>query len=363
MLKRLLVCFLIVILAINNCVKAETLSAKSAVLYEPVSERILFSKNENEKLPMASTTKILTGITAIENCDISEVATVSANAANTEGSSVWLEEGEKITVENLLYGLLLSSGNDAAVAIAEHISGSTEEFSKLMNNTARKAGALNSNFMNPSGLDNIDHYTTAYDLARITTYAMKNELFRQIVSTKIKTIPWQGHTWDRQLKNHNKLLNIYDGANGVKTGFTKKDGRCLVGSANKNGIQLITVTLNAPDDWNDHIKMFEFGYSILKKKIIPIKEFRIKVEGGVKKYITVKNKIFYEFPYLDKDSIKTNVIIPDSLTAPVKNNKVVGYEEVFLNNKKIYEIPIITTEIINQNIVPDFRFYLMEILK
>ena len=248
--------------------EAFDISASSAVLYEPVTKRVLFERNSNTQMSMASTTKIASCITAIENGNLKDVVTVSETASETEGSSVWLESGEKLTLEELLYGMMLSSGNDAAVAIAEHVGGSVEKFAELMNEIAFKSGAINTNFTNPSGLDNENHYTTALDLAKLTAYALENTTFLKIVSTKEKTIPWEGHEWNRKLINHNKLLKLYDGCTGVKTGFTKKSGRCLVSSAVRNGITLIAVTLKAPDDWNDHMKLFEYGFSELQEKVV-----------------------------------------------------------------------------------------------
>lgn len=309
---------------------------------------------------MASTTKIATCITAIENGNLSDVATVSKNADNTEGSSVWLETGEMMSLENLLYGLMLSSGNDAAVAIAEHISGNTEEFSKLMNEVAFKAGAKNTNFTNPSGLDIENHYTTAEDLAKITAYALNNSKFREIVSTKEKNIPWQGHEWDRKLKNHNKLLSMYDGCDGVKTGFTKKSGRCLVSTALRNGIRLIAVTLKAPDDWNDHVKMLDYGFSLLSTCRVTEKgreHGSISVLNGIKPKIKCISENDYTIPKLFNDKIDINNVIATSVEAPVKEGSVIGYTDVTLNGKKIKRINLITGEECEKKFIPTFEYY------
>ena len=191
-------------------VSALSVSAKSAVLIDFYSGDVLFEKNASQRLSMASTTKIMTAICAIENADLSEVVTVDKRAVGVEGSSMYLGYGEKITVENLVYGLMLSSGNDAAVALALHVSGSVENFARLMNDTAEKIGAVNTSFKNPNGLDEEGHYTTAYDLAMITRYAMHNEKFCEIVSSKQKKMPWEGRTYGRTLRNHNKLLFLLD---------------------------------------------------------------------------------------------------------------------------------------------------------
>ncbi|MGM0410119.1 MAG: D-alanyl-D-alanine carboxypeptidase family protein, partial [Bacillota bacterium] len=181
-------------------------TASSAILMEEDKGQILYQKNIHKKLAPASLTKILTTVVALENCDLNEIVTVSRRAVEQEGSSIYLQLGEKITLENLLYAIMLSSGNDAAVAIAEHISSSVEEFAELMNLTAKKAGALNSNFTNPNGLPDTAHYSTAYDLAMITRYALNYDKFREISATKNKTISWEGHDWDRGLHNHHKML-------------------------------------------------------------------------------------------------------------------------------------------------------------
>lgn len=254
---------LIFSLLIMQNVLAVDLSARAAVLIDGKSGKVLFEKNKDERLPMASTTKIMTGLLACESKKMKKVVTVSPVASGTEGSSLWLEPGEKQTLENLTYGLMLRSGNDAAVAIAEYLGGSTEAFALMMNERAKKIGVQNTGFQNPNGLDAEGHFTTAYDLALISREAMKNKKFRKIVSTKSKTIPWESSEWDRSLTNHNKMLWRYEGCNGIKTGFTKKSGRCLVTSAKRGKTELICVTLNAPDDWNDHTKMLDYGFETL----------------------------------------------------------------------------------------------------
>ncbi len=340
--------FLIALLLITpRSVNAIEISASKAVLYEPVSGRVLFEKNYDQQSGMASTTKIVTAITAIEHANLSDIVTVSKKAADVEGSSVWLEQGEKQTLENLLYGLMLSSGNDAAIAIAEHISGSTEKFALLMNETAKKAGATNSSFKNPNGLDEEGHFTTALDLAKITSYAMENEKFREIVATKQKTIPWEGHQWDRSLKNHNKMLSLYEGADGVKTGFTKKCGRCLVSSAARGGIRLIAVTLNAPNDWDDHTKMLDMGFSLLQSRNIVRSGKSLSeavVQNGVQTTVEVCSVKDVFLPVVENDKTEVKINMASDIKAPIKKGQILGYAEIYLNNKKIAE-----TELAAQN--------------
>lgn len=255
--------FLIFMLLSPQKTLALDLSARAAVLINGKNGEIIMEKNKDERLPMASTTKIMTGLLACESKKMKKTVTVSPVASGTEGSSLWLEPGERQTLENLTYGLMLRSGNDAAVAIAEFLGGSTDAFALLMNERAKKIGVRNTSFKNPNGLNEDGHFTTAYDLALISRAAMKNKKFRKIVSTKNKTVPWESSEWDRSLTNHNKMLWRYDGCNGIKTGFTKKSGRCLVTSAKRGGTELICVTLNAPDDWNDHTKMLDYGFELL----------------------------------------------------------------------------------------------------
>lgn len=261
-MKKIAALLIFSLLIMQNAIAVD-LSARAAVLIDGKSGKVLFEKNKDERLPMASTTKIMTGLLACESKKMKKVVTVSPVASGTEGSSLWLEPEEKQTLENLTYGLMLRSGNDAAVAIAEYLGGSTEAFALMMNERAKKIGVQNTGFQNPNGLDAEGHFTTAYDLALISREAMKNKKFRKIVSTKSKTIPWESSEWDRSLTNHNKMLWRYEGCNGIKTGFTKKSGRCLVTSAKRGKTELICVTLNAPDDWNDHTKMLDYGFETL----------------------------------------------------------------------------------------------------
>lgn len=259
-MKKAVILIIIVFFTVKSAVLCRAdvnVSAQSAIVIDAASGRVLFEKNSYERRGMASTTKIMTALLALERLNADEIVSVSAVAAGTEGSSIWLSPSEKMSVNDLLYGLMLASGNDAATALAEHTSGSIEAFTILMNRRAKEIGAYNTNFTNPHGLPDENHYTTAYDLALIAAEAMKNKTFAEIVATKNKTISWEGSEWDRSLSNHNKLLKRYEYATGIKTGFTKKDGRCLVSSAKKDGRLHICVTLNAPDDWNDHISLHE----------------------------------------------------------------------------------------------------------
>ncbi|THF78474.1 D-alanyl-D-alanine carboxypeptidase [Cohnella fermenti] len=236
-------------------------SAAASALMDVTSGRLLSQENGDRELRIASLTKIMTAIVAIENDRLDDVVTVSVRAAGKEGSSLYLKAGEKIKLEDLLYGLMLRSGNDAATAIAEHVGGSLEGFVYLMNRKADELGMKHSRFGNPSGLDQDGHYSSANDLARLTSYALRNETFRTIVGTKVKTAPNPNENWDYKWANKNKMLFQYDGADGVKTGYTKKALRCLVSSATRNGQQLVAVTLNDRDDWLDHRRLLDHGFA------------------------------------------------------------------------------------------------------
>ncbi|MDF2714251.1 MAG: D-alanyl-D-alanine carboxypeptidase [Paenibacillus sp.] len=235
-------------------------NAESAALVDVASGRLLVSKNGDKQMRIASLTKIMTAITAIEHGTLSDPVKVSGKAAGKEGSSIYLKAGEEMSLENMLYGLMLRSGNDAATAIAEHVGGSLEGFVHLMNEKAEMIGMIRSRFKNPSGLDEEGHYSTANDMAKLTAYAMRNPVFRDIVKTKSKTAPNPNEDWDYKWSNKNKMLSIYEGADGVKTGYTKLAKRCLVSSATRNGQQLAVVTLNDPDDWLDHRKLLDHGF-------------------------------------------------------------------------------------------------------
>lgn len=236
------------------------LVAVAAFLMDPDTGDILYEKNADQPLPMASTTKIMTAIVAMENASLNEQVTISNSASGVGESSVWLEEGEVLSVEQLLYALLVQSANDAAAALAEFVGGSEAGFLEMMNQKAVDLGAENTHFANPHGLDQEGHYSSARDLAIIAEYAMREPLFREIVKSDGYQIPWPGHPWNRVLENHNRLLEMYPYATGIKTGYTFGAGRCLVASALKEGRELISVILNSDDYWNETIQLMEYGF-------------------------------------------------------------------------------------------------------
>ncbi|MEL4106351.1 D-alanyl-D-alanine carboxypeptidase family protein [Oscillospiraceae bacterium WX1] len=255
---------LLLMLLFLPALPAAAISAKGYALIEMTTGRLVTGQNVDLKLPMASTTKIMTGLLACESGMFDMVVTVPPEAARVEGSSIYLQPGEKLTLRELTYGLLLESGNDAATAVAIALGGTVDGFAAMMNEKAAELGLQNTHFMNPSGLDGAEHYTTALDLARLGAAAMKNDDFKKIVSTYKTRIPYNGIENGRLLINHNEMLNIYNGAIGIKTGYTKKSGRCLVTCAARDGVTLVAATLNGHDDWGDHTSLLNEGFQKLR---------------------------------------------------------------------------------------------------
>ena len=322
-------------------------SARSAALYEPQNGIFIFEKNKDTRLPMASTTKIMTALVAIENGNLEEKIKIDPRAIGIEGSSLYLQSGEEISLEDLIYAVLLRSANDAAAAIAYKISGSIEDFAALMNDRAAQLGLTDTNFTNPHGLDDEMHYTTAHDLAIIAAAALKNETFKKIASTYKTTIESTDGT-KRLVANHNKLLLLYDGAIGVKTGFTKRSGRCLVGAAERDGLLLVSVTIDAPDDWNDHMRMLDLGFSLYEYRAFAAPEeysYTLPVVGADIDMVTVKNAHGIG-AVMEKDAAKIKAVIKLSpyLAAPISKGDIVGRVLFLQDGKEIGHIDLIATE-------------------
>ncbi len=336
----------IIMLITSINISCYAISAQSAVVMDCNSGRILFSRNGNEKRGMASTTKIMTAITALENADLSKIVTISPTASGVEGSSMYLAKDEKLTLEELVYGLMLVSGNDAATAIAETVSGSVEKFSVLMNDKASEIGALSTSFTNPHGLSDKNHYTTAVDLAKITAYALKNPKFSEIVSTKVKKLPQSEDGIARTLVNHNKFLNMYEGCIGVKTGFTKATGRCLVTAVEKYGMKLVCVTLNAPDDWNDHKQLYNDAfeeYTAFKVKNAGDKIADAKIKRGTADTVplVVSENIYIPLKQGEEQQINIEHRIFEDLCAPIKKGDTLGSIDISLDGKLSAEFPLV----------------------
>ncbi len=303
-------------------------SAQSAVLMEASTGEVIFDQNADAQLPMASTTKIMTALVALESCAISDIVTVASDAVGVEGSSIYLTEGERLSMEDLLYALMLESANDAAVAIAIHVAGDVASFVEKMNRKATDLGLENTRFANPHGLDDEAHYTTAKELAIIARVAMEHPDFRTITGTTRRTIPLHGNEGVRLLLNHNKLLKQYDGVIGGKTGFTKISGRCLVSVAERDGVQLIAVTLKAPDDWRDHTAMLDYGFSLFASVSLCTKGFYdapLSLQSGTQTYVMVSNTDGLSLPLRrDHGEIVCIVELPHLTFAPVATGQQLG---------------------------------------
>ena len=327
-----------------------SISAKSATLYEPETECFLYEKNADTKMPMASTTKILTGLIAVERCNPEDLVEIDSQAIGIEGSSAYLKAGELLTVEQLLYAMLLQSANDAATALAIHISGSVDDFALLMTERAKEIGATNSNFTNPHGLDDQEHYTTARDLALIATEAMKNDCFVKIVSTRKKTFVTEYGT--RTYVNHNKLLRLYDDCIGIKTGFTKRSGRCLVSCALRDGLIFVAVTLDAPDDWNDHRTLLDYGYSKLEKITFAKSGdyiYKVPVINGVSQSVIASNTSGKDIILPKGDyRVDEHIKLTKFVSAPVKEGALLGEVIYSLDNNEVARIQLVATETIEK---------------
>lgn len=325
--------------------KEPVLNARAAIIYDRKTKEIIWGKNENEKKAMASTTKIMTAIVVLEKGNLSDVVTISKKAANTGGSRLKINTNDKVSVLDLLYGLMLRSGNDAAVALAEYVGGSIEGFAKLMNKKAIEIGLKNTHFVTPHGLDNIEHYTTAYELAVLTDYAMQNEKFSKIVNTKNTTISINGVA--RNIYNTNELLGTINGVNGVKTGFTNNAGRCLVTSCTRNGNQIITVVLGCDAKkyrTSDSIKLIEYAFKNYTRVNI---EEKVKIEfekwkqiNGKRIYISKgeKSDVNLELKEITKKEIP--VKIGEENNIQVEINAIYEYEAPLEKQSKIGNILI-----------------------
>lgn len=319
-------------------------SAKAAILIETSSGKILMEKNAYERLPMASTTKIMTALLLAERGSLDETLVTTREMVTVEGSSMGLRAGDTVSYHDLLYGMLLASGNDAANTTAIALGGSLTGFARMMNDKAAELGLTSTHFVTPSGLDDPDHYTTAYDLARLAAYAMENPDFKAAASSKTATLCYGNPPYKRTLANHNKLLSRYEGAIGVKTGFTKKSGRCLVSGAERDGARLIAVTLNAPDDWNDHENLFNFGFSQLENVeldvSLPIDS--IPVAGGSAD--RVKLQVIPQSLSLLKGEaqrLERRIYLPAFLYSPVEAGQTVGRIDYLLDSKTVASAEIL----------------------
>lgn len=325
-------------------IKAEAISARRAEAVDAITGRVLYARSAEEQALIASTTKMMTALVVCEQCNVLSRYRIPKEAVGIEGSSMYLREGEVLTVQELLYGLMLSSGNDAAVALACFCGGNPSDFVELMNDKARVLGLSGTHFANPNGLDAKDHYSTAKDLAALAAYAMDNPIFAKTVSTK--TVSAGGRT----LRNHNKLLWMVEGAEGVKTGYTKAAGRALVSSASREGRRIIAVTLDAPDDWNDHKKMLEEGFSQYQVRRVLSKGQEVgfvPVVGGEGKVRLLSDRDF-DYALSETDRPQLALAGQNFVYAPVETGEEAGFAYVMLNGKAVGKIPLVYGETVNQ---------------
>lgn len=348
-----------------------TINSRDAIVYDRNSGQILFGKNENEKRKMASTTKIMTAIIVIENSHLDDIVTISSKAAGTGGSRLGLHTNDKISVKNLLYGLLLCSGNDAAVALAEHVGGTVGGFAELMNQKCSDLGLISTHFVTPHGLDNEEHYTTAYELAIITNYALKNDIFRKVVGTKNYTITINNSS--KTLSNTNELLGNLDGVYGVKTGFTNGANRCLVTAVKRDQLDIICIVLGADtkkDRTKDSIELIEYVFqnfepvNIKEKineefnnwKLCNLSNFHI--EKGTSNNIELQlDDLSYDFLPIHRnyiDSISIYIYCDNTLEAPIASNSIIGYLTISINNQTVIHLNIKTTNTIAKKTSLDF---------
>ena len=306
-------------------VNAVGTSASAAILMDSDSGRVLYEQNADRQMLIASTTKILTALVAIREGNLGDTVTVSPAAAATEGSAMYLKAGEKIGLETLLYGLLLCSGNDAAVAISQHVGGSVESFVAMMNATAAELRMEHSSFANPNGLDHEDHYSTALDMALLARAALENETLMRIASTRSVTIG------GRTMTNHNKLLSWQEGCLGLKTGYTRAAGRTLVTCAEKNGQRLIAVTLQDGNDWADHQTLYEYGFSAYpacRGAVVGEHLTEAAVTGGMQETVPLVAADSFSWPLAEGERLEKRIELDRELTAPLSAGKPVG-EVVF----------------------------------
>lgn len=327
-------------------------SARSAVLMCANSGVVLFEKHAHKRMSMASTTKIMTSLIALEAGIPETEVNVTKEMVAVEGTSMGLMAGDSVSLRELVYGMLLQSGNDAANTVAYVIGGGPEGFAKLMNERASQIGMENTNFVTASGLDDENHYSTAYDMALLACESIENPEFAAICSQKTAKLTYGNPPYARTLTNHNRLLWKYPDAIGVKTGFTKKSGRCLVSAAERNGIVLVAVTLNAPHDWNDHVAMFEYGFSQCEAVSMScdLSNVRLKVVGGEAQAAAVR--LSYQPVWLKGEDCRVSIKLKPFEYAPVKMGEIVGTAVFFSGDKIIDEVPIEAAEFVECKTAP-----------
>lgn len=318
--------------------------AKAAIVMEAMTGRVLFAQNEHESMPIASTTKIMTALIALEQPDIDAVFTVDETAIMVEGSSMGLQKGDKASLRALAAGMLLPSGNDAANAAAVRIAGSIPAFANIMNERAKQMSLVNTSFETPSGLDAENHYSTAYDMAMLARAALQNQEFAEICSQyKIRT-SFGDPPYDRWLTNHNKLLNYRDDVIGVKTGFTKKAGRCLVSAAVRDGIELICVTLSCPNDWKVHQELYDRYFEQVQVEDLSkgIPAIKVPVTGGVAREVLAVKTDIAQIPIPTNGAdVEYSITVEKFVYAPVRSGQYLGEAKIIVDGEEAFRITLI----------------------
>lgn len=332
--------------------KLPQMTAASAIVIEAKTGHVLYERDADKQMYPASTTKMMTLITALESNDLDEIVTVSDRASGAEGSTLWLEIGEKIPLGDLLYGMMMISGNDAAIAIAEHVDGSVAAFADHMTRRAHELGATGTNFVNANGLPDANHYTTAHDLAKMAAYGYTLDNFADIVGAKEEIFPWV-HDPTHLLRNENQMLWLYEGGNGVKTGYTDAAGRCLVSAANRNGVQLIAVVLDSLYIWNDSIALLDYGFSKVENEAIVRADETVEtlpIISGRKKSMTVKTVDEIVMPTFKDDEAAYDLEydFPSFLRAPIKKGDAVGRVHVLCDGKEVAQTEVVATADVEQ---------------
>ncbi|MBD9097794.1 MAG: D-alanyl-D-alanine carboxypeptidase [Ruminococcaceae bacterium] len=342
-------CLWVLPFAVSASAVSAEVSAQAAVLLDMRSGRVYYEKNADERLSMASTTKMVSALVVLESgMDLDEEFTVDENAILVEGTSMGLQKGDRATLRTLCYGMLLASGNDAANAAAVRVGKTIKGFCALMNEKAEQLGLTQTHFATPSGLDNEEHYTTARELGKIAQHAMQNETFREICGQMSATVSYGNPPYRRTLYNHNRLLRAYAGTIGIKTGFTKKSGRCLVSAAQRSGVELICVTLNAPNDWNDHKRLYDVGFE--KLAVVELEEqvpaFTVKVTGGEKSSALLKLREVPECTLLEGERarVKRELVIEPFVYAPVRVGDTVGQAVYTLDGAELARVDLVASE-------------------
>lgn len=329
--------------------------AKACVVMDMATGRVLLSHNADAPLPMASTTKIMTALVALENADLDDMVTTGRNAFGVPGTSIYLGLGEKLPMEQMLYGLMLASGNDAAVAIAEHVGGSVTDFCNMMNERAAVLGCKDTVFLTPHGLPKEGHQTTAYELALITRAAMENDTFRKIVSTQRATIPWAEHAYDRVLNNKNKLLTTYEGAVGVKTGYTKKAGRCLVFGAEREGMRILGVVLHCADWFDEAARLMDLAFARYDAVTMlcagdSLREIPVEHSDGMSVHAVLAADLTGVVPASAIPAVEID--LPESLDAPIYVGDTLGQARLVSGGETICAVDLLADKSIARDDFP-----------